>query len=242
MSTNIQTNIEVKSRKIDLIGVPLSLGVDRPGSDQGPAALREAGLAGRLQMLGHDVTGDENLKVPQLGACPRETANCRYGGAVRRICEDLFKIVHAALTAGRFPLVLGGDHSLGMGSVAGSARFVRDRGQKLGLLWMDAHGDMNTPETTESGLVHGMPLAHILGRGDEGLKSIGGFIPKVDPSRCVLVGVRDLDAREKDLVRSSGVRVFTMNEIDRKGYLLDSTCSQLWWGECGPPIVQNGHW
>ena len=206
-----------RKQTVALIGAPLNLGAGRPGSEQGPTALRRNHLADRLRLSGHEVIDFGDLTIPSAGACAREKVDRKYVGAIRRACEALFHSVDRAIEAGHFPLILGGDHSLAMGSVAGTSRTVQQRKEELGLLWIDAHGDMNTPETTESGLIHGMPLAHLLGKGDETLASIGGFTPKVGATRVALVGVRDLDDRERIAIRESKLTVFTMNDIDRLG-------------------------
>jgi len=205
------------SRGVALIGVPIDLGANRRGVDMGPSALRVTNLSGRLRDLGLDVEDRGDIHVPIPEECDAGEKSLKYAKAIQGICEALCVKSLAALRDGRLPIVLGGDHSLAMGSVAATARHHRDRGEAIGLIWFDAHGDMNTPASTDSGNVHGMPLAHLLGLGDEGLASIGGFRTKVDPAHCALVGIRDLDEREKELIQRSGVRVFTMKEIDRRG-------------------------
>ncbi len=202
---------------MSIIGVPLDLGASRRGVDMGPSALRYTGLARRIADIGHDVqdTGDVDVPLPEevdVGA-PR----MRYGEAIRGVCEALCERTAAAHAAGRTPIIIGGDHSLAMGSVAGTAKHYRSAGKEIGVLWFDAHGDMNTPESSPTGNVHGMPLAALLGLGDRSLTGIGGFAPKLAPSRTALIGIRDLDEREKKLIADSGVRVFTMKEIDRRG-------------------------
>jgi arginase len=202
---------------VALIGVPIDLGANRRGVDMGPSALRVTNLAARIRDLGLDVEDRGDVHVPIPEECEAGEKNRKYAKAIQEICETLCLKSLAALRDGRLPVVLGGDHSLAMGSIAATARHHRDRHETIGLIWFDAHGDMNTPESTDSGNVHGMPLAHVLGLGDDGLASIGGFKVKVDPARCALVGIRDLDEREKRLIQGSGVRVFTMKEIDRRG-------------------------
>jgi arginase len=203
--------------KVAIIGVPLDLGGNRRGVDMGPSALRMTGLRERLAGIGYDVvdTGDVDVPLPEESALgdPR----MKYAGPIAQVCEELCARVEGALREGRIPVTLGGDHSLAMGSIAGVSRFHRESGRKVGLLWFDAHGDMNTPESTNSGNVHGMPLSHILGLGDERLASIGGYKPKVPASSACLIGVRDLDEREKKLIAESGIGVITMKDIDRRG-------------------------
>jgi arginase len=204
-------------RPIHLIGVPLDLGGNRRGVDMGPSALRIAGLTERLTSLGMAVVdeGDLDTPIPEVKAIgdPRK----KYIREIARVCDKLYKTSLAALEKGGLPVVLGGDHSLAAGSVAATADFLRRTGGAIGLLWVDAHGDMNTPASSASGNVHGMPLASLLGPEPSELSRIGGFSPKVLPAHTVLIGIRNLDEREKEIVRTSGVRVFTMKDIDRSG-------------------------
>lgn len=202
---------------IHLIGVPLDLGSGRRGVDMGPSALRIADLAGRLRHLGHTVTDEGNLATPEQETQPSGDPRQRFMAPIADVCHRLFACASGALRDGGVPLVLGGDHSLAAGSVSASAAHARDRGRPLGLLWIDAHGDMNTPETTVSGNVHGMPLAALLGPEPSALARFGGPGPQVSPQHTVLIGVRNLDDREKNLVRRSQVHVFTMKDIDRHG-------------------------
>jgi len=204
-------------RKAAIIGVPLDLGANRRGVDMGPSALRVTGLADRIAALGIDVKdfGDVDVPLPEESEIGEK--NKKYADDIRDVCEDVCEMVLKAMKQGRLPVVLGGDHSIAMGSIAASAKFYREQKKKIGLIWFDAHGDMNTPESTNSGNVHGMPLAHVLGMGDAGLAGVGGFSPKVEESKCVLLGVRDLDDREKKLIHASGVKVITMKEIDQRG-------------------------
>jgi arginase len=203
--------------KIILIGVPLDLGGNRRGVDMGPSALRITGLAERIRALGLDVidSGDVSVPLPELLDSGDE--HSKYAGPIAAVCEELCERVYAGLAEGRLPVSIGGDHSLAMGSVAGVGRHFKERDQRLGLLWFDAHGDMNTPTSTNSGNVHGMSLAHLLGLGDDRLAGVGGFRGKVRAENVSLIGVRDLDAREKSLLGESGVNVFTMKDIDRRG-------------------------
>jgi len=205
------------SKRIAIIGVPIDLGANRRGVDMGPSALRVTGLAGQLQALGLIVEDRGDVHVPLPEEVEIGEKSRRYAKAIQDVCERLFEKSLAALRDGCLPIVLGGDHSLAMGSIAATSRFYRDQGKKIGVIWFDAHGDMNTPESTDSGNVHGMPLAHVLGLGDAGLAGIGGFSGKVAAENCVLVGIRDLDDREKRQIQSSGVRVITMKDIDLRG-------------------------
>src|SRR6188768_3779104 len=202
---------------VHIIGVSLDLGGNRRGVDMGPSAFRIAGLAERLTSLGIPVVdaGDLVAPIPEVKAAgdPRK----RYIREIARVCERLYKASLAVLEKGGIPLVLGGDHSLAAGSVAATADFVRREDKPVGLIWVDAHGDMNTPATSSSGNVHGMPLAALLGSEPAELSRIGGFAPKVTPEHTVLIGVRNLDPGEKLRVRDSRVHVFTMKDIDRAG-------------------------
>ena len=204
-------------RTIHLIGVPLDLGGGRRGVDMGPSALRVAGLAERIAALGHSIVDKGDLPTPIPEVKGEGDRTKKYAREIGRVCQKLYQASLASFEAGALPLVLGGDHSLAAGSVAAAAEHTRRLGKALGLVWIDAHGDMNTPQSSPSGNVHGMPLAALLGPEPAELSSIGGFSPKVRPENTVLLGVRNLDEREKDLVRESKVHVFTMNDVDRKG-------------------------
>src|SRR6187431_1933286 len=205
------------ARPVHIIGVSLDLGGNRRGVDMGPSAFRIAGLAERLAGLGMAVVdaGDLVAPIPEVKAFGDPSK--KYIREIARVCERLYKTSLAVLEKGAIPLVLGGDHSLAAGSVAATADFLRRDGTPLGLIWVDAHGDMNTPGTSASGNVHGMPLAALLGPEPAELSRIGGFSPKVTPDRTVLIGIRNLDEREKERIRESGVHVFTMKDIDRAG-------------------------
>jgi arginase len=204
-------------RPVHIIGVSLDLGGNRRGVDMGPSAFRIAGLGERLTALGIPVVdaGDLVAPIPEVKAFGDPSK--KYIREIARVCERLYKTSLAVLEKGGIPLVLGGDHSLGAGSVAATADYLRREDRPLGLIWVDAHGDMNTPGTSSSGNVHGMPLAALLGPEPAELSRIGGFSPKVTPDRTVLIGIRNLDDREKERIRESGVHVFTMKDIDRAG-------------------------
>jgi arginase len=209
--------LEPMPRPVHVIGVSLDLGGNRRGVDMGPSALRIAGLGERLTALGVKVVDEGDLVAPIPETKSFGDPHRKYIREISRVCEKLYKTSLAALEKGGLPLVLGGDHSLGAGSVAATADHVRREGKPLGLLWVDAHGDMNTPATSGSGNVHGMPLAALLGPEPAELSRIGGFSPKVSPAHTVLIGIRNLDDREKVVIRDSGVHVFTMKDIDRSG-------------------------
>jgi arginase len=205
-------------RSVQIIGVPLDLGGNRRGVDMGPSALRIAGLADRIARLGYSVVDRGDLPSPIPETREWRDERQKYVHDIAKVCELLYETSSRCLADGALPLVLGGDHSLGAGSVAAAAHWARtSRKLPIGLLWIDAHGDMNTPATSTSGNVHGMPLAALLGPEPPALSGIGGFSPKVLAEHTVLIGVRNLDEREKVAVRDSQVRVFTMKDIDRQG-------------------------
>ena len=205
------------ARPVHVIGVPLDLGGNRRGVDMGPSAFRIAGLGERLAALGIQVVDAGDLVAPIPETKSFGDPAKKYIREIARVCDRLYKTSLGVLEKGGLPLVLGGDHSLAAGSVAATADFLRRDNRALGLIWVDAHGDMNTPATSGSGNVHGMPLASLLGPEPAELSRIGGFSPKVTPERTVLIGIRNLDEQEKQRIRESGVRVFTMKEIDRAG-------------------------
>jgi len=203
--------------RIRIIGVPLDLGASRRGVDMGPSSLRIARVADRLRALGHDVDDTGNLRVPDRAGLADVTGPLDFLPIIAEVCADVAEATARAVREGRAPLVLGGDHSLAAGSAAGVATALAERGQRLGLLWLDAHGDLNTPASTPSGNVHGMPVAHLLGHGDERMARIACPAPAVRPQNVALVGIRDLDPPEREHARRFGVRVFTMREIDERG-------------------------
>jgi arginase len=205
-------------RHIRILGVPLDLGQSRRGVDMGPSAVRVAGLQARLEALGHVVTDGGNVPVAIAETRAAGEPNAKYIREITETCERVAGIVLQTLEEGISPLLLGGDHSVAAGSVSGLAEFYRRRNQKVGLLWIDAHSDINTPETSPSGNVHGMPLAALLGLGPEPLSSIYDWQPKIDPQNTVLIGVRDIDATEKENIRRAGIsEVYTMRDIDERG-------------------------
>jgi arginase len=204
-------------RKIRVIGVPLDLGQSRRGVDMGPSAVRVAGLEARLEELGHIVEDAGNVAVAIAEQKKTGDPHAKYLKEITATCTKHAELVIKTLEAGKVPLVLGGDHSVGAGTVSGIAEFYRRQNQKVGLIWIDAHTDINTPASSPSGNVHGMPLAAIMGLGPTELGNIFGFSPKVASENCVLVGVRDIDTIEKENVRRAGIGVFTMRDIDERG-------------------------
>lgn len=207
----------MSSRKIRILGVPLDHGASRRGTDMGPSALRIAGLGPALRSLGLDVAREDDVPVPAMETREVRDEKLKHRDLILETCQDLAGRVRRVLEDGDTPLVLGGDHSIAMGTVSGVSSFLHQKGEKLGLIWFDAHGDMNTPESSPSGNIHGMPLAHLLGLGDPDLAGIEGFLPKIDPENVALIGIRDIDDRERDIIHGSGIRTFTMSEIDRDG-------------------------
>jgi arginase len=204
-------------QKISIVGVPMDLGADRRGVDMGPSALRYADLNERLQALGHDVhdMGDLDVIIPETRHFGDPKA--KYLKEIADACTQLANLVLQIRLEGRTPLVLGGDHSIAVGTVSGVSECFRRSGQKVGLIWFDAHADFNTPDISPSGNVHGMPMAAIMGYGPVELTHIFGFSPKILPEHAVQIGIREVDPQERELVKKSGIRVFTMKEIDRRG-------------------------
>ena len=203
------------TRTVQLIGVPMDLGASRRGVDMGPSAMRLANLAELLGRLGYDVDDIGNVSVPDrasLSAVPGARLS-----AITDVCAELARLTSAAVGAGVRPLVIGGDHSLAAGSVAGTATALAERGQRVGVIWLDAHGDLHTPATSHSGNVHGMPVAHLLGLGDARLSHLSTVFPAVRAEHLVYVGLRDLDDEEKALITSRGLHAFTMRDIDERG-------------------------
>ncbi|MCB9868773.1 MAG: arginase [Planctomycetes bacterium] len=195
----------------------MDLGAGRRGVDMGPSAIRLAGVATALRELGYTVLDAGDVAVPAPEAHDAGDPKARFLNAIYHVCDRLRLRVRRALEAGEIPLVLGGDHSIAIGSVTGVAEFHRQRGERVGVIWVDAHADMNTPDTTLSGNIHGMPLATLLGMGADRLVSMAGFQPKVDPRNVCLIGIRNLDDKEKVLVQRTGLHAFTMRDIDERG-------------------------
>ena len=205
------------ARRVAILGVPLNFGGSLAGVELGPVALRIARLGDRIARLGYDVRdlGDLRIMPPARAASPDDRA--KYLREISAVCEEVAAEVRSILRASEFPIILGGDHSIAAGSVAGVASFFHEQDKALGLIWLDAHADMNTPETTPTGNVHGMPLAALFGHGARELTHVAGYAPKLDPRFCAHVGARDVDPGERELIRRLGVRFFTMREIDERG-------------------------
>jgi arginase len=204
-------------KDIQIIGVPSDLGANMRGANMAPAAIRIAELHQKINVLGFKVHDRGDLTVPIRDTLSAESVRLKHLEEIRSICDTLADEVYASLKSARLPIVLGGDHSIAMGTISGVSRFYREKKQAMGLIWVDAHADMNTHDTSPSGNLHGMPLSVILGKGDERLTKIKGFSPKVAPENVALVGIRTLDGLEKEACKQSGVRYFTMREIDERG-------------------------
>lgn len=202
---------------IAIIGAPLDLGQGRRGVDMGPSALRVANLNARVASLGYAVEDLGNVPVEQAESAPEGHPRAKYLPQIAASCQRIALQVIETLGAGGMPLVLGGDHSVAVGTVSGVSHFFRQRDQKVGLIWLDAHADINTPDSSPSGNVHGMPLACIVGEGPPELTGLFGYQPKIAPSNVVIVGLRDVDQTEKPHVRGFGVHAFTMRDIDERG-------------------------
>jgi arginase len=197
--------------KIGILGIPMDLGAGRRGVDMGPSAIRYAQLAETLRGLGHEVTDHGNVNVSLVETMDRSSLGPHYLEPIRQACQETAERLQA-LPRDVFPVSIGGDHSISMGTVAGVTR-----GERVGLVWVDAHTDFNTPETSPTGNVHGMPVAHLVGLGDPGLVNIGGAGPKIRPEDIVMIGIRSVDHGERELLRSRGATIFTMKEIDTLG-------------------------
>src|SRR4030095_6809413 len=204
-------------RKISIVGVPMDLGADRRGVDMGSSALRYADLNEKLCALGHEVEdlGDLDVIIPETRHFGDPKA--KYLKEIADACTHLGNLVLEILQQGRTPLVLGGDHSIAAGTVSGVAEHFRPQGKKLGLMRFDHHGAFSPPEISRSGNVQGRPMASIRGYGPIELTQIFGFAPKIQPQNAVQIGIREVDPEERELVKKSGVRVFTMKDIDRRG-------------------------
>lgn len=207
----------MRQSHIAVIGAPMDLGAGRRGVDMGPSALRVAGLNQKLAELGYQADDLGNVVVDQPESLPTGPTHARYLPQIAHTCARLAEMVEHAADKGQVPLVLGGDHSAAIGTVAGMSRYLHKAGKKLGLLWIDAHADMNTPESSPSGNIHGMPLACIIGQGPPELTGIASHMPMVDPVNVAIVGLRSVDDVERFNVRGAGVHPFTMRDIDERG-------------------------
>jgi arginase len=206
------------NKAVSIVGVPLGYGASMAGVDMGPAALRVARLNQRIARLGYSVHDRGDLRLERPQSFPEADDKLKYVREISLACQQLAKEVEAILKANELPLILGGDHSIAIGSFAGVAAYYKKQDpSSVGLIWFDAHADINTPETTPSGNIHGMPLAVLLGYGAPELTYVAGFAPKLDPKLCVHVGARDIDPGEKEMIKKTGIRFLTMREIDERG-------------------------
>ncbi|KXF83165.1 arginase [Enterovibrio coralii] len=206
------------SNSIQIIGVPVDLGASRRGTDGGLSAVRVAGLGEQLKNMGFQISQEVDVAVPSQESRPSEAGKAmRFRSEILQVCQDLATVTRDALTKGDIPLIVGGDHSIAMGSISGIADYYQSKNQDIGLVWFDAHADMNIPGISPSGNVHGMPLAHLLGYGDKEFTSILSSKTKIKPENVALVGVRDIDEKEKELIKESGIHVFSMRDIDELG-------------------------
>lgn len=206
-----------EQQRIRILGVPMDLGAATRGVDMGPSAMRIVGLGEKLEKLGYQVADWGNITVPIRHVLPIGDTKLRYLSAIVQANSELADKVETALQEGAIPVVLGGDQAISVGTIAGVSSFFRQRRQKVGVIWFDAHADMNTPETTPSGNIHGMPYAVSLGLGAPALTNLKGFSPKLDASACTLIGVRSIDELERNNIRESGLHVFTMRDVDERG-------------------------
>ncbi|HVZ41804.1 MAG TPA: arginase [Candidatus Kapabacteria bacterium] len=206
-----------KHPAVHLIGFPMDLGADRRGVDMGPSALRIADIDEKIRALGYVVEdeGDIEIQVPEV--LKIRDPHLKYLPEITAACEKLARKVKRVLRNGSFPLVLGGDHSMAIGTIAGVSGYCRDEGKRLGVIWIDAHSDINIPGTSPSGNIHGMPVAALIGIGSPALARVGGDFTKLDPGNIVMIGLRSVDAGERKLIKEHGVRTYTMTDIDRLG-------------------------
>jgi arginase len=224
--SDFETDFPGNNKKVGILGVPLGFGAGEKGSELGVTAIRHANIRGnplirQIAELGYEVKdyGDVEIIKPQYVA--QKSDNPKYLPEMTASCENAARAVKKILGAGELPVILGGDHGIAIGTFSGISAHFHDQDQEIGLIWFDAHADMNTPETSPSGNLHGMPLATILGEGNSDLVNLEGFAPKINPQFCAHVGARDLDLGEKRLIRRLGLRqnFFTMSDIDRRGML-----------------------
>lgn len=201
---------------IDIIGVPSDLGANMRGSDMGPAALRIAELKRKIEIQGYKVNDLGNIDVPVRDALPKEIHDEKFLSPLSKICSDLCEKTYESVKQGHFPLTIGGDHSIAVGSISGVAKHFREKNEKIGLVWIDAHADINTPDSSPSGNIHGMPLATILGSGHPSLVEIGGPGAKVSPANVALIGIRTIDDHEKAELKRSGIHYYSMRDVDER--------------------------
>ncbi len=202
--------------RIEIYGVPMDLGANLRGVDMGPSALRIAGIESALASLGYEVHDHDEIDLKSRIALPKDGSSAKYVDEIVKVCTRLHDVAREVMKRGGLPIFLGGDHSIAAGTIAGVGAHFRERGERVGVIWFDAHADMNTPDSSPSGNVHGMPLSSLLGYGDPGMTSIGGG-KVISPEHVAIIGARDVDDNEKRIVAESGVTVFSMKEIDMLG-------------------------
>lgn len=223
---NVDPDFPGKNKKVGLVGVPLGYGAGKKGSELGTVAIRLANIRGNLLIehirdLGYEVTDHGDVEVIKPNYVAEAGENPKYLHEMIASSKNSAMLVKQVLNADEIPVILGGDHSIAIGTYSGISSFFRERSEEIGLIWFDAHADINTPETSPSGNIHGMPFATLLGVGNDQLVNLEGFAPKINPKFCAHVGARDLDLGEKREIRELGMRenFFTMSDIDRRGML-----------------------
>ena len=204
-------------RKAKIIGVPMDLGAGRRGVDMGPSVIRIAGLNQALNRLGYDVVDAGNISVQPPESMTRGNTRAHFLPEITAVCEQLARDVERTLQEESIPVILGGDHSIAIGSASGVASYYKKKNEKIGIIWLDAHTDINTPQTSPSGNIHGMPLAALLGEGARELTHVAGFAPKLDPKHTAIIGARSIDPGERDIIKRLGIHVFTMTQLDERG-------------------------
>ncbi len=207
----------IPKENVSIIGFPMDLGADRRGVDMGPSALRIAGLQAKLEALGYKVEDNGDIKIEIMERQKIKNPNLKYIDEILKTSKLLADKVEKVLEKGDFPLCIGGDHSMALGTISGIASYCKKRKLQLGVIWIDAHSDMNTDETSPSGNIHGMPLAALLGLGWDELVNFFGFSPKLDPENCALIGIRSIDEAEKLNIKKLKLPIYTMNDIDKLG-------------------------
>jgi arginase len=207
----------ILKENVTIVGFPMDLGADRRGVDMGPSALRIAGLQTKLEALGYKVVDSGDIKIEIMERQKIKNPKLKYLDEILKTSKLLADKVEKVLEKGDFPLCVGGDHSMAIGTISGIASYCNKRNQKLGVIWIDAHSDMNTDETSPSGNIHGMPLSALLGLGCDELVNFLGFSPKIKPENCALIGIRSVDEAEKINIKILNVPIYTMNDIDKLG-------------------------